>query len=175
MTGLLVSAGIRQGDKAHWLAGQLAVSHRPATLMFRDLLGVDLHPVPVRNGRGVLDDGQASTLNAPPGTRCRWRTARLETADGHLAAGAFLLWIPGRLPAEANGALDAGEEPAGVILNRLPGGMQREDQAAVAADRLDEITGETRCAASRAVLVTGGRPVGYAEETWMRAFVESLT
>lgn len=156
------------------LAGLLAVSHRPVTLMMRDTFGVHLHPVPVRAGKGVLDDGQAGDLDAPAGTRCRWRTSRLETADGQLAAGAFLLWIPGRLPAEANGALDAGGEPAGTILDRLPGGMHREYPAAVAADRLDEITGQIRCVASRAVLVAGGRPVGCVEENWMRAFVEGL-
>ena len=174
MSGLLLSIGIRQRDTAHTLASLLAVSHRPVTLMLRDTFGVHLRPVPVRAGKGVLDDGQASDLDAPAGTRCRWRTARLETADGQLAAGAFLLWLPGRLPAEANGALDAGEEPAGAILARLPGGMHREYAGAVAADRLDEITGEIRCVASRAVLVAGGRAVGYAEENFMRAFVEGL-
>jgi hypothetical protein len=80
MSGLLEHVGIRQRDKPHTLAGRLASGHRPVTLMFRDTFGIHLHPVPVRPGKGVLDGGQASLLAAPAGTRCRWRTSRLETA-----------------------------------------------------------------------------------------------
>lgn len=174
MSGLLENVGIRQRDAARMLADLLAVSHRPVTLMFRDTFGIDLHPVPLSTGKRSLDHKKASLLHAPAGKPCRWRTSRLETANGQLAASAYLLWLPGLLPAEINGALDAAEEPAGAILSRLPGGMHREDLAAVAADRLDELTGETRSVASRAVLVTGGRCVGYAEENFTREFVESL-
>lgn len=174
MSGLLEHVGIRQRDKPHWLAGQLASGHRPLSLMFRDTFGIHLHPVPVRPGKGTLSDGQAALLAAPAGTRCRWRTSRLETADGQLAAGAFLLWLPGRLPAETNGALNAGLEAAGVILSRLPGGMHREYLRAVATDITDEITGESATVRSMAVLVAGGRPVGLAEENFVREFVEGL-
>jgi hypothetical protein len=142
--------------------------------MFRDTFGIALRPVPVRAGRRALDVGEASLLGAPAGKPCRWRAGRLETADGQLAAGVFLLWIPGWLPAEVGAALDAAREPAGAVLNGMPGGMHREDLRAVAADCLDEITGETRSVASKAVLVAGGRRVAYAEEFFTRAFVESL-
>jgi hypothetical protein len=174
MPGLLEHVGVRQRDKPHWLAGGLASGHRPVTLVFRDTFGIHLHPVPERTGKGALSDGQAVLLDAPAGTRCRWRTSRLKTADGQLAAGAFLLWIPGRLPAETNGALDAGQEAAGVILSRLPGGMSREYLRAVATDITDEITGEAATVRSMAVLVAAGRPVGLAEENFIREFVEAL-
>jgi hypothetical protein len=174
MSGLLENVGIRQRDAARMLADLLAVSHRPVTLMFRDTFGIDLRPVPARTGSRGLDDSEASLLDAPAGKPCRWRAGRLETASGHLAAGVFFLWIPGRLPAAINGALDAALEPAGAVLDRMPGGMYREDLRAVASDRLDEITGETRSVASRAILVAGGRRVAYAEENFMREFVENL-
>ena len=174
MIGLLELAGIRQNDKAHALANLLAISHRPVTLMFRDTFGIDLHPVPVRTGTRGLSVSEASALDAPPGKPCRHRTSRLETADGQLAAGAFLLWLPGRLDGTTCGALDAGEEPAGAILSRLPGGAHRDDLRAVAAASLDEITGERAVVRSRAVLVTRAGRVAVAEENFMAAFVEGL-
>ena len=175
MSGLLAHAGIRQRDAARMLADLLAVSHRPLTLMMRDTFGVELRPVPARKGKRGLDISHASALDAQPGSHCRWRTGRLETADGRLAAGAFFCWLPGRLPAEANGALDAGQEAAGLILSRLPGGAHREDLSAVAAWSLDEITGREASVRSRAVLVTRAGRVAVAEESFMADFVRSLT
>ena len=97
-----------------------------------------------------------------------------ETADGELAAGVFLLWLPCRLDAGTCAALDAGTEPAGVILGRLPGGMRREQRRAGAAAVIDEITGEDASVMSRAVLVAGSQAVGIAEENFMAAFVKGL-
>jgi protein subunit release factor B len=52
--------------------------------------------------------------------------------------------------------------------------MSREYLRAVATDITDEITGEAATVRSMAVLVTGGRPVGLAEENFIREFVEAL-
>ena len=176
--GLLELAGIRPRDRAHHLAHLLSVSHRPVTLMFRDRFGVELRPETVRRGEGRLSPVEAVPLEARAFTPCKWRTARLVTGDGRTAAGVFLCWVPGviaELSARACAELDAGEEAAGVIMSRLPGGMHREDLRAVAADRLDEITGEMASVRSRACLVTRGGPAGFAEENFLRGFVESLT
>lgn len=175
MTSLLEHAGVRSRDKPHALASLLGVSHRPVSLMFRDTFGVTLRLGAVdRSGQRGLDDREASYLDLPPGTLCRWRTGRLVTAAGDLAAGVFLLWLPGALDDATLAALDAGEEPAGLILSRLPGGMVRERPEALASPFLDEVTGHDAALKSRAVLVCGGEPAGLAEECWMAAFAESL-
>ena len=170
----LAAIGIRPKDAAHMLATMLALSRRPATLLMQDLAGVKLSITTVRTGERCLSVSEADLLDAPEGTPCRWRTARLQTADGELAAGVFLLWLPSRLPAATCAELDAAAEPAGVILDRIPGGMRREQRRAGAADVIDEITGEDASVMSRAVLVAGGQAAGIAEENFMAAFVKSL-
>ena len=154
----LAAIGIRPQDAAHMLATILHLSRRPVTLLLRDLGGVNLHITVTRTGDRGLSVSEAHLLDAPEGTPCRWRTGRLETADGELAAGVSLLWLPSRLPAATCAALDAGTEPAGVILGRLPGGMRREQRRAVAVSVIDEITGEDASVMSRAVLVAAVRP-----------------
>ncbi len=170
----LAAIGLHPQDTPHMLATILQLSRRPATLLLRDLGGVNLRITVTRTGERSLSIAEADLLNAPEGTPCRWRTGRLETADGKLAAGVFLLWLPCRLDAGTCAELDAGTEPAGVILGRLPGGMRREQRRAVAVGVIDEITGEDTSVMSRAVLVAGGQAVGLAEENFMAAFTESL-
>ena len=84
----------------------------------------------------------------------------------------FLLWLPSRLPAGTSAELDAGTEPAGVILGRA--GMRREQRRAVAVNVIDEITGEDASVMSRAVLAVGGQAVAIAEENFTSTFTESL-
>jgi|SRR5208337_69076 len=170
----LAALGIRPKDAAHALATILQLSRRPVTLMLRDLAGVNLRPVPARTGNRALNAAEAHLMDAPEGTPCYWRTARLETAGGDLAAGVFLLWLPSRLDEGTCADLDAGVEPAGVILDRLPGGMRRERREALAVDVLDEITGQHASVMSRAALTAGGHAVGLAEENFMAAFVKGL-
>jgi hypothetical protein len=171
----LAALGIHSQDAAHMLATILQLSRRPVTLLLRDLAGVELC---LTGTTGPADRGlsraEAHLVDAPEGAPCRWRTGRLETADGELAAGVFLLWLPSRLPEGTCADLDAGTEPAGVILGRLPGGMRREQRRAVAIDVIDETTGEDASVMSRAVLVAGGQAVGIAEENFMAAFTEGL-
>jgi len=170
----LAAIGIRPQDAAHMLATVLALSRRPATLLVQDLARVKLSITTIRTGDRGLSTAEAHLLDAPEGTPCRWRTGRLETADGKLAAGVFLLWLPCRLPAAVCAALDAATEPAGTVLGRLPGGMRREQRRAVAVNVIDEITGEDASVMSRAVLVAGGQAVGLAEENFTGPFVEGL-
>ena len=168
----LAALGIRGQDAPHMLATLLQLSRRPATLLLRDLAGVNLRITVVRTGQRGLNVSEAHPLDAPEGTPCRWRTGRLETADGGLAAGVSLLWLPGRLDAGTCAGLDAAAEPAGVILGRL--GMRRVQRRAVAVHVIDEITGEDAAVMSRAVLAVGGQAVAIAEENFTTAFTESL-
>ena len=170
----LASLGIRSQDAAHILATLIDRSPLPVTVLVQALADVKLTITVVRTGTRGLDAHEAQSLDAMEGTPCRWRTARLETADGDLAAGVFLLWLPCRLAEGTCRDLDAAAEPAGVILGRLPGGMRREQRRAGAADVIDEVTGEDASVMSRAVLVAGGQAVGIAEENWMAAFVKGL-
>lgn len=166
--------GIRDQDAAHVLAVLIDRSPLPVTVLVQGLADVRLTISAVRAGARGLSAHEASSLDAPEGAPCRWRTARLQAADGDLAAGVFLLWLPSRLDARTCRDLDAGTEPAGAILDRLPGGMRREQRRAGAADVIDEITGEDASVMSRAVLVAGGQAVAIAEENWMSVFVKSL-
>lgn len=174
MTGLLRLTGVRPRDKAHWLASQLSIGHQPVTALFKQEFGIDLHPAPECSGERRLHDGEAELLDAPAGTPCYWRSGRLLAGDGEVAASAFLLWLPHLLPAETCAALAAAIEPAGTVLGRLPGGMQREKMRAVAASWLDEVTGRFRCVETQAALAVGGVLVGYVEEGFVREFVEAL-
>ena len=170
----LAALGIRGQDTAHVLATLIDRSPLPVTVLLHGLADVKFRITVVRTGSRGLTAGEAQSLDAPEGTPCRWRTGHLETAGGELAAGVFLLWLPCRLDGETWAQLDAGTEPAGVILDRLPGGMRREYRRAAALDVIDEITGEDASVTSRAVLVAGGASVGLAEENFVTAFVESL-
>jgi hypothetical protein len=170
----LAAIGIRPQDAAHMLATILTLTPRPVTILLQDLAGVKLRITVTRTGEHGLTVAEADLLDAPEGTPCRWRTGRLETADGELAAGVSILWLPCRLDENTCAAMDAGAEPAGVILGRLPGGMRREQRRAVALNVIDETTGEDASLMSRAVLVAGGQAVGIAEENFMAAFVKGL-
>ena len=170
----LAALGIRGQDAAHVLATLIDRSPLPVTVLIGALADVKLTVTVVRAGTRGLDAHEARSLDAPEGTPCRWRTARLETTDGELAAGVFLLWLPSRLDDRTCRDLDAGTEPAGVVLGRIPGGMRREQRRAGAAAVIDETTGEDASVMSRAVLVAGGQAVGIAEENWMSAFVKGL-
>ena len=170
----LAGIGIRSQDAAHVMATLIDRSPLPVTVLIGALADVRLRITVVRTGSRGLSVSEADLLDAPEGMPCRWRTGRLETADGDLAAGVFLLWLPCRLDDGILAELDAGTEPAGVILGRLPGGMRREQRRAVAVNVIDETTGEDASVMSRAVLVAGGQAAGIAEENFMAAFVKSL-
>ena len=164
--------GIRPPDAPHVLATLIDRSPLPVTTLIQALADTDLRIRVTRTGERPLDVSEAHLLDAPLMTPCRWRTARLETTDGELVAGVCLLWLPSRLDAGTCKELDAGTEPAGVILGRL--GMRRAQRRAVAVSVIDEITGEDASVMSRAVLAVGGRAVAIAEENFMAAFTESL-
>ena len=170
----LAALGLRGQDTAHVLATLIDRSPLPVTVLLHGLAGVKFRITVARTGSRGLTAGEALSLDAAEGTPCRWRTGRLKTTGGELAAGVFLLWLPSRLDEDTCAQLDAGDEPAGVILDRLPGGMRRENRRAAALNVIDEITGEDASMTSRAVLAAGGQAVAIAEENFMTAFVESL-
>ena len=146
----LTALGIDGQDVAHVLATLIDRSPLPVTVLIQGLADVKLTITVAGTGSRDLSAREAHLLDAPEGTPCRWRTARLETTGGELAAGVFLLWLPSRLDEGTRAALDAGTEPAGVILSRL--GMRRQQRRAVAVHVIDEITGEDASVMSRAVL-----------------------
>jgi len=121
-------------------------------------------------GDGPLTDRAAHRLATEPGTACRWRHGLLTGWDGTVAAHTRLIWLPGRLPDAARAGLDAGDEPAGVILGRL--GAVRTDRHAMPAATGD---GPTGAVVSHAVLTAGGAAVAIAKEAITRGFAESLT
>ena len=164
--------GIRSQDAPHVLATLIDRSPLPVTVLVGGIADTEFRITVTRTGERPLSISEAHLLDAPLLTACRWRTARLETTRGELAAGVFLLWVPSRLDAGTCAELDAGNEPAGVILGRL--GMRREQRRAVAVSVIDEITGEDASVMSRAVLAVAGQAVAIAEENFMTAFVEGL-
>jgi hypothetical protein len=164
--------GIRPQDAPHVLATLIDRSPLPVTVLVQALADVDLRITVTRTGERPLNISEAHLLDASLLTACRWRTARLETTGGELAAGVFLLWVPSRLDEGTCAELDAGNEPAGMILGRL--GMRREQRRAVAVSVIDEITGEDASVMSRAVLAVAGQAVAIAEENFTAAFAESL-
>jgi hypothetical protein len=127
-----------------------------------------------------LTDREQYRLKAGSLASCNWRHAVLVVDDGSdeggmIAAAVSLVWLPVRLPFDTCTALDAGQEPAGAILGRLPGGVRREDRRAGAAWSIEEITGAEAAVTSTAALaVEGHGRVAIAEEWVLRDFAESL-
>ena len=116
-------------------------------------------------------------LRAAALTICTWRYGVLRTDDDDAmpAAAVSLAWLPARLPWDACHELDAGQEPAGRVLSRLPGGIRRVDRMALPAYTLEEITGREASVTSTAVLEADGfGRVAIAEEFILREFAESL-
>jgi hypothetical protein len=154
------------------LAALLAAAARPATDVLGCLAGAPLSLKVVASGQRALTDAEQYRLLAGGDEPCRYRTGLLLTADGTVAAGTWLLWLPGRLPAGARRALDDGTEPAGRILGPL--GMRRTDRRALATAGIEEITGAPAVVRSSAVLEVGGQGAGIAEENITLEFARAL-
>lgn len=163
---------IQARDVGSVLAAILAASSRPLTRILEDLSGTELSIKVTGDGERSLTDGERLRLSAAAFRRCRWRTGLLVTADGTVAASTALLWLPARLPFDACRDLDAGGQPAGVILGRL--GMRREDRRAMSTRMMEEVTGADAAVRSTAVLMVDGQAVGIADECVTREFAESL-
>lgn len=173
-------AGVSPQGVPKILAAWLEYWPGPATGLLEYLSGGKLRlqvtrPAPGQPpGKRTLKRDEQFRLRAGGVIRCNWREATLTAADGTIAAAVSLAWLPARLPWDTCTELDAGKEPAGRILDRLPGGMQRTDQRAVPAWSLEEITGQKAAVNSDAVIVVGGQRVALAEEWILREFAESL-
>ena len=168
----LADIGIRPQDVGDYLASVLKNSSKPLTRILEYLSGTQLSIKVLADGDRALTDAESYRLDAGALHRCRWRHGLLIAADGTVAASTCLVWIPARLPFDACRDLDAGAEPAGVILGRL--GMRRTDRRAMATSGMEEVTGADAAVRSTAVLEVGGHAVGYADETITRVFAESL-
>jgi len=131
-------------------------------------------------GKRALTDRERYRLGAEGVARCRWRYAVLRVDDGSeaggmIAAAVGLTWLPARLPFGTCADLDAGKEPAGRILDRLPGGVHRVDRGALPAWTLEELTGQRASVTSSAALrIDGHGLVAIAEERLLAGFTESL-
>ena len=131
-------------------------------------------------GKRALTDREQYRLRAGALARCNWRYAVLRVDDGTekggmIAAAVSLAWLPVRLPWGTCTELDAGKEPAGRILDRLPGGVHRTDRRALPAWTLDELTGQRASVTSSAALeIDGHGLVAIAEEQVLAGFTESL-
>lgn len=167
-------AGVSTRSAGQVLAAILEASHRPATEVLQALSGTTLRLEVLSRGGRPPTDREQYRLQAAKLALCHHRTGLLVAADGMTAASVSLTWLPARLPWDACRALDDGQEPAGVILDRLPGGMRREDRRAMATTFTDEVTGEPLATASSAVLVVDGRRVAVAEEFVTLRFAETL-
>ena len=172
MSDLLLSAGIHERSVSAVLAAVLAAAARPATAVLGCLAGAPLSLKVVATGERVLTDAETYRLDAWDAATCRYRTGLLLTADGTVAAGTWLLWLPSRLPPDACRALDEGTEPAGRILGPL--GMRRTDRRALATAGIEEITGAAAAVRSSAVLEVGGQGAGIAEENITLEFARAL-
>lgn len=168
--GRLPLAGVEPAGVPKLLAAWLEAWPYPATGLLEFLCGQSLALRVLDGGDSELTARSAHRLKAgPEDGMCRWRHGLLETATGHVAAHTALVWLPARLPEDARDALDAGGEPAGVILGRL--GARRADRHALASCTGDGPTGAVQ---SSAVLTLGGVPVALAKEAVTRSFAESL-
>jgi len=172
MHSQLLDAHIEARDVGSVLAAILAASSRPLTRILEDLSGERLRIEVLASGGRPLTDRERSRMAADGLTRCRWRTGLLVTGGGVVAASTSLIWLPSRLPFDACRELDAGAEPAGVILGRY--GMRREDRRAMATRMMEEVTGQDSAVRSTAALVVDGRAVGIADECVTRRFAEGL-
>jgi hypothetical protein len=170
---LLLDVGIHERSVSTVLAAILAASTRPATEILGHLSGSPLSVKVLASGERLMTDAEQYRLGVFDVASCRWRTSLLVTADGTVAAGVWLLWLPDRLPESARQALDDGTEPAGRILGPL--GMRRTDRRALATAGIEEITGAPAAVRSSAVLEIGGHPVAIAEENVTLQFAASLT
>jgi len=165
--------GIHERSVSTVLAAILAASTRPATEILGHLSGAPLAVKVLASGERPMTDTEHYRLGVFDVASCRWRTSLLAAADGTVAAGVWLLWLPDRLPEAARQALDDGTEPAGRILGPL--GMRRTDRRALATAGIEEITGAPAAVRSSAILEIGGRPVAIAEENITVDFCARLT
>jgi len=172
MRSQILDMHVEPRDVGTVLAAILAASSRPLTRILEDLSGEQLAIKVLADGERPLTDAEAFRLAAAGIGRCRWRHGLLVTPDGSVAASTALVWLPPRLPFGACRDLDAGAEPAGVILGRL--GMSRQDRRAMATRGIEEVTGADAAVRSTAVLEVDGQPVGIADECVTREFAESL-
>jgi chorismate-pyruvate lyase len=172
-----LAAGVRGQDVSDVLAAVLRVTVCPLTVVLEDFSGSPLRLVVLTDGErylntaGAIED-ECYRLDAPPGTRCRWRQSLLTTQDGMVAASVSLIWLPGRLPAAARRELERAIEPAGKVLERFA--MRRHDRRALATSQIDEVTGRDAAVLASAVCVVGGQKVAIAGESVLRDFAESL-
>jgi len=172
-------AGINPRSIPKILAAWLEGNEETATGLLEYLSGQKLRLQVIRSGKRPLTDREQFRLEADGLVRCNWRHAVLRIDDGTedslIAAAVSLAWAPARLPWATCSALDAGEEPAGVILGRLPGGVRRVDRLALPAFTLEELTGQTASVTATAVLeVDGHGKVAIAEEFITERFTASL-
>jgi hypothetical protein len=172
MTSQLLDIGIGSRDVGDFLASVLKNSSKPLTHILQHLSGTTLSIKVLADGKRALNDAERFRMNADGIARCRWRNGLLVTADGVVAASVSLVWLPARLPYEACAALDAGAEPAGVILGRL--GMRREDRRSMATRGIEEITGQDAAVRSSALLTVGGQAVAVADECITEQFTKLL-
>ena len=172
MHSQLLHEHMRPQDVSRFLAGLLEASPLPLTRILERLAGTTLAIRVLDSGKRALDDQEAYRLGVTGTAWCNWRRGLLVAADGTVAASTVLVWLPARLPWDACAALDAGTEPAGVILGRL--GMRREDRRAMATAGMEEVTGADAAVRSTAVLEVAGRAAGYADECVTRAFAARL-
>ena len=172
MHSQLLDTGIHSRDVGNVLAAILAASSRPLTAILQGLSGAELSIKVLADGERPLNDRERFRMGADGIARCRWRTGLLVTPDGVVAASVSLVWLPVRLPFDACRELDAGDQPAGVILGRL--GMRRQDRQAMATRGMEDVTGADAAVRSTAVLVVDGQAVGIAGECVTRDFAESL-
>lgn len=163
--------GVAATDVATVLAAWMSATPKPLTALLEDLTRTPVTIQVLASGERPLTLREQHRLDAPDGTACRWRHGLL-IADGEVAASTSLLWILGRLPAEACRELDAGEKPAGAILRPL--GMRRTDRRAMATAGIEEVTGQDAAVMSSAVLTVRKVAAGIAEETITRRFAEAL-
>ena len=172
MNTQLADIGIGTRDVGDFLSSVLKNSSKPLTRVLEHLSGVPLAIKVLADGKRPLTEAEAYRLRAAGVTGCRWRTGLLLAPDGTVAASTALTWIPARLPFDACRDLDAGAQPAGIILGRL--GMYRTDRRAMATRMMEEVTGQDAAVIASAVLEVDGQAVGIAGETITRAFAEAL-
>jgi hypothetical protein len=172
MHSQLLDMGIHQQDAGDFVASVLKNSSKPLTRILERLSGTRLRIKVLDDGERALTDDERYRLGADGIARCRWRRGLLVAGDGTVAASVSLIWLPARLPFSACAELDAGAEPAGVVLGRL--GMRREDRRAMATAGIEDVTGAGAAVRSTAVLAVGGRAVGIADECVTREFAGML-
>lgn len=147
---------------ASLLATLLTVSRTPATLLLEELACTPIRIEVLGRTDRVLTAAEHYRLDAGPIPAGHYRTGRLRTASGLVAAETSLVILLERIPPHVRAALAGTDTPVGKILASL--GVQRVDRRALCRHGYADTADGDVAVESSAVLALDGLKVAIATE-----------